>query len=144
MFGIATAFAPSLVWFYLFRICVGMCTSFVYTLGLLMSIELTGTKTRALMSVICSIGYTCSVFVLLAIAYHIRTWRGLALASSTPLLILFALWKFFPESPRYASWNHSVDWLIVWLIVRSIDWLIDWLIVWLIDLIDCLFVWSID
>ncbi|OQV14659.1 Carcinine [Hypsibius exemplaris] len=109
IFGIATAFAPSLIWFYVFRFCVGMCTSFIYTVGLLMCIELTGKKTRALMSVICSVGYTCSVFAVLGIAYAVRTWRGLALASSTPLLFIFALWKFFPESPRWLLAHKHYD-----------------------------------
>ncbi|XP_055328916.1 beta-alanine transporter-like [Paramacrobiotus metropolitanus] len=100
-FAIASAFSPNLLAYCMFRMCIGMCTSFVYTLGLLMSIEITGTKTRALMSVICSIGYTSSVLLLLLIAYFVRDWHHFALASSVPLLSLFFLIPFFPESPRW-------------------------------------------
>lgn len=78
-----------------------MCTSFVYTLALLMSIEITGTKTRTLMSVICSAGYTTTCLVLLLIAYFTRAWRILGIASSAPLVLLFGLWMVFPESPRW-------------------------------------------
>ena len=61
------------------------------------------------MSVLCSIGYSASVFILLGIAYFVRSWRGLALASSLPLIGLFAFWKWFPESPRWYLGQKRYD-----------------------------------
>lgn len=108
-FAIASAFAPNLVWYCIFRVCIGTCTSFVYSLALLMSIEITGHKTRALMSVICSAGYTTTCLILLLVAYFIRSWRMLGLASSVPLVLLFGLWRFFPESPRWLLSQGKFD-----------------------------------
>ncbi|OQV19690.1 Carcinine [Hypsibius exemplaris] len=100
-FGVATAFAPNLISFYIFRFASGMCSEFCYTLVLLMALEITGTKTRALMSVICSVAYTASVLVVIGLGYAVRTWNGFALISSAPLFVLALLWPFLPESPRW-------------------------------------------
>ncbi|OQV14655.1 Carcinine [Hypsibius exemplaris] len=102
VFSVATAFAPSYVWFSAFRFLVGMTTSATYALPLLLAIELTGPKTRAMVSVLCSTSYTLGVIGLWAIAYFVRTWRTLSLVTSVPLAAIFIfLFPFFPESPRW-------------------------------------------
>ncbi|OQV14656.1 Carcinine [Hypsibius exemplaris] len=99
--NVACSFSPNFIFYCVCRFLIGSTTGFSYTLPYLLSIELTGTKTRVLMSVICSASYTISVIWMVGIAYAIRTWRMLNLVAAVPVLCILGLWAVFPESPRW-------------------------------------------
>jgi MFS family permease len=109
VFSVMTGFSPSFPVYCICRFLVGSTLTFTYTLPYLLSIELTGTETRVLMSVICSAGYTISVVAAIGIAYLVRTWRMLNLISALPMVCTLALWLVFPESPRWLL--SQVSWL---------------------------------
>ena len=67
------------------------------------------------MSVICSAGYTTTCLVILLIAYFIRSWRTLGICSSVPLVVLFGLIPFFPESPRWLLAQGKFEELEKWI-----------------------------
>ncbi|XP_055328795.1 beta-alanine transporter-like [Paramacrobiotus metropolitanus] len=116
VFSIATPFAPNYVWYCVFRFCVGMTTSASYSLPMLMCVEISGPRARALIAVLCSTAYTCGVLLLGLLAYFVRSWRELGMYSSIPLAVIFViLYFFFPESPRWLLAHGRYDQLEVYL-----------------------------
>ncbi|XP_055337550.1 beta-alanine transporter-like [Paramacrobiotus metropolitanus] len=101
VFSVLTSFSHTFELYCVCRFMVGSTLSFSYTLPLMQSIEITGRDTRVLISTVCSFGYTMSVVIVIGIAYFIRTWRLLALVTACPMLLIFGLWFFYPESPRW-------------------------------------------
>ncbi|OQV14189.1 Carcinine [Hypsibius exemplaris] len=102
IFAVGTAFAPSYVWFCIFRFFVGSTTSAGYTLPFVLLLEITGPESRAFFSVLLSCTYSVGGLLFLAIAYYVRAWKSLALISSlASASIYMTVWWFFPESPRW-------------------------------------------
>lgn len=102
IFAVATSFAPSYVFFCIFRMLVGMTSSATFTVPFVLLLEITGPSHRALFSVLSSMTYTIGSLIFLLIAYYFRAWRDLALVTSLVALGLYcSLCWFFPESPRW-------------------------------------------
>ena len=94
-----------------------MTTSASYTIPYDILIELTGPGHRGLLSILSSISWTIGCLIFLLIAYLVRQWRNLALASGISAAILYLiLFPFFPESPRWLLAHHSYDKLEAFLL----------------------------
>ncbi|KAF6202578.1 hypothetical protein GE061_002976 [Apolygus lucorum] len=100
-FGIATAFAPDFLTWTLFRIGVGFTVPAILGTPYVLAIELVGPSSRTMVTIMTNIAYSLGLMALAVIAYLVRDWRALALATSVPFLTFFLYWWVLPESPRW-------------------------------------------
>ncbi|CAA9996793.1 unnamed protein product, partial [Nesidiocoris tenuis] len=54
-----------------------------------------------MVTIMTNIAYSLGLMALAVIAYLVRDWRQLALATSVPFLTFFLYWWVLPESPRW-------------------------------------------
>ncbi|CAH1397733.1 unnamed protein product [Nezara viridula] len=54
-----------------------------------------------MVTVLTNIAYSLGLVALAVVAYLVRDWRQLALATSVPFLTFFLYWWVLPESPRW-------------------------------------------
>uniref|UniRef100_T1HCZ8 Major facilitator superfamily (MFS) profile domain-containing protein n=1 Tax=Rhodnius prolixus TaxID=13249 RepID=T1HCZ8_RHOPR len=68
---------------------------------IIQTIELVGPSYRTMVTILTNIAYSLGLVALAVIAYLVRDWRQLALATSVPFLTFFLYWWVLPESPRW-------------------------------------------
>nr|XP_024217573.1 carcinine transporter [Halyomorpha halys] len=101
VFGIATAFAPDFTSWLAFRFGVGFTVPAILGTPYVLAIELVGPSHRTMVTVLTNIAYSLGLVALAVVAYLVRDWRQLALATSVPFLTFFLYWWVLPESPRW-------------------------------------------
>ncbi|ROT63273.1 hypothetical protein C7M84_018852 [Penaeus vannamei] len=69
------------------------------------AIELVGPSKRTYTTVIMNVAYSCTLILLAGVAYLVRDWAQLALATTIPFLAFFCFWWVLPESPRWLLAN---------------------------------------
>uniref|UniRef100_A0A8C4W2G3 Solute carrier family 22 member 6-B-like n=1 Tax=Gopherus evgoodei TaxID=1825980 RepID=A0A8C4W2G3_9SAUR len=103
--GTSAAFAPNLAAYCAFRFFSGMSTAGV----ILNALEWIPSQFRAMVSTILSCSLTLGQLFLAGLAYAIRDWRQLQLASSVPFFLFFLYSWWIPESAHWLIVNHRPE-----------------------------------
>ncbi|XP_030828616.1 organic cation transporter protein-like [Strongylocentrotus purpuratus] len=98
--GLALAFSPYFWFFAIMRFFMGFGNSALNTVLYIIGIEYIGPSKRNVI-ILSSISYALGYMLLTLPAYYIRSWRTLQLVMTAPLSILFVLFIWLPESPRW-------------------------------------------
>ncbi|XP_023223332.1 carcinine transporter-like [Centruroides sculpturatus] len=102
-----SVFSPNYSFYVGCRALLGLGFPSLYRISFIMAIELMIPERRARCGMLYCIFFSFSMMLLAGIAYLIRNWVYLALATSLPFAILLVYWWFVTESPRwYLSHNH--------------------------------------
>uniref|UniRef100_A0A8C4W2T0 Solute carrier family 22 member 6-B-like n=1 Tax=Gopherus evgoodei TaxID=1825980 RepID=A0A8C4W2T0_9SAUR len=105
--GTSAAFAPNLAAYCAFRFFSGMSTAGVILNGT--TLEWIPSQFRAMVSTILSCSLTLGQLFLAGLAYAIRDWRQLQLASSVPFFLFFLYSWWIPESAHWLIVNHRPE-----------------------------------
>ncbi|XP_014665354.1 PREDICTED: organic cation transporter protein-like isoform X2 [Priapulus caudatus] len=109
VFGIATAFAPELISYTVFRFMVGLTVPQIFVIPFVIGIELVGPERRGFTTIMQCVSYSSGLLVLAGVAYLVRDWRNLALATSIPFILMYGYWWFLPESARWLLSKNRID-----------------------------------
>ncbi|XP_045592853.1 beta-alanine transporter isoform X2 [Procambarus clarkii] len=109
VFGIATAFTPSFTWWLVCRVGVGFTVPAIMSTPMVLAIELVGPSQRTYTTVVMNVAYSCTLIMLAGVAYLVRDWSQLALATTIPFLAFFCFWWVLPESPRWLLANGRLS-----------------------------------
>ncbi|KAJ7383545.1 hypothetical protein OS493_027208 [Desmophyllum pertusum] len=101
LFNFVSAFAPAFWVFALFRAIVGFMIGAYSIPMFVLTTELSGIRHRGTAGSLVWMGYDVSVMVLVGIAYYIRDWKHLTIATGAPGILFVAGWFFIPESVRW-------------------------------------------
>uniref|UniRef100_A0A8C4W9X5 Solute carrier family 22 member 6-B-like n=1 Tax=Gopherus evgoodei TaxID=1825980 RepID=A0A8C4W9X5_9SAUR len=107
--GTSAAFAPNLAAYCAFRFFSGMSTAGVILNGTSLTLEWIPSQFRAMVSTILSCSLTLGQLFLAGLAYAIRDWRQLQLASSVPFFLFFLYSWWIPESAHWLIVNHRPE-----------------------------------
>ncbi|XP_055898791.1 organic cation transporter protein-like [Biomphalaria glabrata] len=99
--SISLAFAPNFITLAVLRFFTGIGDIGIYMCCFVLAIELVGPVWRAQVGVLITYFWCAGLFVLNGAAYAIRDWKILQLVLSCPTFLLFIIWWFMPESPRW-------------------------------------------
>jgi OCT family organic cation transporter-like MFS transporter 4/5 len=94
-------FAVNYYVFLLLRFLLGFFNPCIFMVGLPMSLELVGPKKRTVVTTIGCMFWVAGCLLIAVVAYLIRDWQYLQLATAVPGLLFLTFWKFLPESPRW-------------------------------------------
>ncbi|XP_064114552.1 beta-alanine transporter-like isoform X2 [Macrobrachium nipponense] len=108
-FGIATAFAPTFHWWLVCRVGVGFTVPAIMSTPMVLAIELVGPGKRTYTTVIMNVAYSFTLILLSGVAYLVRDWAQLSLATTIPFLAFFFFWCVLPESPRWLLANGRLE-----------------------------------
>ncbi|XP_047474618.1 solute carrier family 22 member 6-like isoform X2 [Penaeus chinensis] len=106
---IATVFSPSYPLVLVMRVLAGITMTSMVISGWSLSLECCPCKYRGLLGMLLGLPYSVSVICCAGIAYLIRTWQFLFLASASPVLILLPISFLMDESPRWLLQKGRVD-----------------------------------
>ncbi|XP_035679053.1 organic cation transporter protein-like [Branchiostoma floridae] len=101
IFGVATAFAPDLTTFIIFRLIVGAACLGSFLSAYVAVTEMVGTDKRTLVATWCQISFAFGLMIMALLAYLLRSWRHLQLTISLINIPMLPLWWFMIESPRW-------------------------------------------
>eukprot|EP00058_Branchiostoma_floridae_P001200 XP_002586688.1 hypothetical protein BRAFLDRAFT_131128 [Branchiostoma floridae] len=101
IFGVATAFAPDLTTFIIFRLIVGAACLGSFLPAYVAVTEMVGTDKRTLVATWCQISFAFGLMIMALLAYLLRSWRHLQLTISLINIPMLPLWWFMIESPRW-------------------------------------------
>ncbi|XP_034632311.1 solute carrier family 22 member 6-B-like [Trachemys scripta elegans] len=107
--GTGAAFAPNLAAYCAFRFFNGMGTSGSILNGSSLTLEWIPSRFRAMVSTILACSLTLGQLLLAGLAYAIRDWRQLQLASSVPFFLFFLYSWWIPESVHWLLINHRPE-----------------------------------
>ncbi|KXJ27984.1 solute carrier family 22 member 15 [Exaiptasia diaphana] len=100
--ALASSFTHVLWLFLLLRATIGFFQGGTFVILYVLSTEFVGPEHRSLAGTLNWVFFCVSLMVLDGLAYGIRNWRHLSIATSAPALPLILLWWWVPESSR---WN---------------------------------------
>lgn len=99
--AIAASFATS-YWNYIVLRVVGGCFfPALYQLPFILALELMPPKIRTYAGIVVGMLFATGMCLLSALAYALRDWYVLSLASSLPFVLLYGYYWLIPESPRW-------------------------------------------
>ncbi|KAH9505323.1 hypothetical protein Btru_058343 [Bulinus truncatus] len=99
--SIGIAFAPNFIAFAILRFVTGIGDIGLYMCAFVLAVELVGPGWRAQVGVSVSYAWCLGLFLLCGAAYGLRDWQTLQLVTGGATGILFPIWWFIPESPRW-------------------------------------------
>lgn len=121
-FEVASAFAPNLAIFLLFRALFGIAMGGEWGAGASLAMESIPDKMRGLVSGILQSGYPCGYF-LGALAYGIFFnwigWRGLFVLGALPALLVWYIRRHVPESPLWIAAKQNGHHVPIFVILRQ-------------------------
>nr|XP_054753097.1 solute carrier family 22 member 21-like [Lytechinus pictus] len=106
--GIALAFSPNWWFFAAMRFLNGFSNIAFNIILFVVGTEFIGPSKRYLV-LLATIGYAVGYMVLALVAYFIRSWRILQLVMTAPLIAIFILFKWLPESARWLISTGKYD-----------------------------------
>ncbi|XP_038611826.1 uncharacterized protein LOC119936336 isoform X2 [Tachyglossus aculeatus] len=109
MVGIGTAFVPNFYLYMALRFVVGTAVSGFSISFVTLNMEWVGPSRRTLAIVISHCFFALGQMVLAGLAYGVRNWRLLQLASASPIVLLFFYVWVLPESARWLLVQGRVD-----------------------------------
>jgi len=98
---IVTSFSTHYIMFIFFRFLVAFSVSGVFECGFVLVCEIVGPKLRTAFGILTQFPFGVGASLLPAIAYFLRDWYNLQLATSVPCILLISYYWFIPESPRW-------------------------------------------
>ncbi|XP_041463350.1 organic cation transporter protein-like isoform X1 [Lytechinus variegatus] len=99
--GLAVAFSPN-YWFYtIVRIVLASANMGVFLLAFVIGTEFVGPSKRVIAGIVIMLFFSVGYMLLAVFAYFIRDWWILQLVITAPILLMFALFPFIPESVRW-------------------------------------------
>ncbi|XP_065263772.1 solute carrier family 22 member 6-B-like [Emys orbicularis] len=107
--GTGAAFAPNLAAYCAFRFFSGMGTAGSILNGSSLTLEWIPSRFRAMVYTILACSLTLGQLLLAGLAYAIRDWRQLQLASSVPFFLFFLYSWWIPESVHWLIVNHRPE-----------------------------------
>ncbi|XP_049869757.1 carcinine transporter [Pectinophora gossypiella] len=107
--SLMTAYSYTYSFWVLARVIVGLTIPAVYQIPFIISLELAGPNYRSFVTVMTCVFYTLGLILLSGIAYLIRDWRTLSLATSVPFFFYYLYWFFLPESPRWLLMKDRLE-----------------------------------
>ncbi|KAL3247238.1 hypothetical protein MRX96_057174 [Rhipicephalus microplus] len=109
LFGSLSSLAPAIGWYNAGRFIVstGVAGCQATTVSLLM--EIMPPQYRMMMNVGFGIGYTIPLLLLPLLAYNIRHWGYLQLATGLSALLMVPFWFFLQESPRWLLTKGRIE-----------------------------------
>jgi len=113
--GIATALAPDIFTWSLARFCVGLTIPAILHIPFVICLEVVAPSKRTLVSFYSNMVYVVGLVSFSGLAYGVRDWTWLALATSVPFLSYFVYLFFLPESLRWLLSQGKVDQVITQL-----------------------------
>jgi MFS transporter, SHS family, lactate transporter len=107
---LATAFAPSLIAFFVLRALYGVAMGGEWGVGASLAFESVPTRSRGLVSGILQAGYPCG-YLLAAVIYgllfpHIG-WRGMFIVGAAPAVLVVFIFSKVPESQTWAAGSRQ-------------------------------------
>nr|XP_040572189.1 organic cation transporter protein-like [Lepeophtheirus salmonis] len=107
--AIATSFSPNYVVFTVLRSINGFTFPALFQIPFILSIEIMGPGYRTFAGMMICLFFAVALMILAGLAYIFNSWFSLALATSTPFVLLFSYWFFVPESPRWLLSYNRVE-----------------------------------
>ncbi|XP_056407649.1 solute carrier family 22 member 7-like [Hyla sarda] len=101
VFGVISAFGASYIMFSICRLLCGVGLMGMTLISITLALEWTDVSHRTFCGTISSLSWTAGYMVLALLAYFIRDWRWLLLATTSPCLLAIATWWWVPESARW-------------------------------------------
>uniref|UniRef100_A0A0P5NDD0 Organic cation transporter protein n=2 Tax=Daphnia magna TaxID=35525 RepID=A0A0P5NDD0_9CRUS len=101
VFGIATAFAPNVTWWIIFRFFVGLTIPAILHIPFVICLEAVAPSKRTLVSFYSNMFYVVGLMGFSGLAYSTTQWRVIALSTSVPFVLYFLYIIFLPESMRW-------------------------------------------
>ncbi|KAI5646030.1 sugar transporter domain-containing protein [Phthorimaea operculella] len=101
LFGTINAFASGYWSFTVFRFLAGNALGGTYVSCYVLLMELSGKSFRPYLCGLHEIAPSLSVILLPVIAYFLRDWRHLQLATAAPWFVVIVYYWILPESPRW-------------------------------------------
>ncbi|XP_069064149.1 solute carrier family 22 member 6-B-like isoform X2 [Pleurodeles waltl] len=99
--GLGTAFSPNYISYCIFRFLTGMGISGVAINTICLMMEWNSNHVRTIISSMYGYCFCIGQMILGGVAYGVRDWRWMQLASSLPFLIFFFYSWWLPESARW-------------------------------------------
>ncbi|KAM8815098.1 solute carrier family 22 member 12 isoform 1-T1 [Rhynchonycteris naso] len=99
--GTATAFAPNLPTYCLFRFLVGMTIAGISMSTSTLMMEWTSAQAQTLMMTLNALGFSVGMVLLAGVAYGVRNWVLLQLVFSVPFFLVFVYSWWLAESARW-------------------------------------------
>jgi len=94
-------FAVNYYVFIILRFLLGFFNPCIFMVGLPMALELVGPNKRTVITTIGCIFWVMGCLLIALLAYLIRDWQYLQLATAIPGALFLIFWKYLPESPRW-------------------------------------------
>src|SRR5215475_6157485 len=105
LFGFLTAFAPSLMTFYIIRSLFGVAMGGVWGIGASLAFETVKSDKRGFVSGLLQSGYATGYLgasIIFGLLYHLIVWRGLFMIGLLPAAFLISyIWLAVEESPSH-------------------------------------------
>ncbi|XP_071995553.1 solute carrier family 22 member 7-like [Engystomops pustulosus] len=101
VFGVMSALSISYVMFSICRLICGVGLMGMTLISITLVLEWTDVSHRTFCGTISSMSWTAGYMILALLAYLIRDWRWLLLATTAPCLLAIATWWWVPESARW-------------------------------------------
>ncbi|XP_057364698.1 carcinine transporter-like [Daphnia carinata] len=101
VFGIATAFAPNVVWWIIFRFFVGLTIPAILHIPFVICLEAVAPSKRTLVSFYANMFYVVGLMGFSGLAYSTTQWQLIALSTSVPFVLYYLYIIFLPESMRW-------------------------------------------
>ncbi|KAK5858887.1 hypothetical protein PBY51_002997 [Eleginops maclovinus] len=109
-FSFIQVFATSWTMFTILLFFNGLGQMSNFVAALVLGSEIMTGNVRILFSSLGScLGFAVGYMILPLVAYFLRDWKSLTLASSLPGLLYLPLWSFIPESPRWLLSQGKVE-----------------------------------
>ncbi|XP_067119478.1 organic cation transporter protein-like [Centruroides vittatus] len=118
VFGITCTISPYYWMFATSRFLLSFGRAGLFLSWLILVVEIMGPKHRTRVSTSDKIGWATGQIILPGIAWLVKDWYYIQLASTLPVILLIFLWKYIPESPRWLLSHgkfHEAD-----IIIRKI------------------------
>lgn len=101
VFATCSAFSSSYVVYTVFRTLIGFTYPAIFQVPFIIVVELIGPANRTFVGIMTCLFVGIAEMCLAVLAYLLRNWFHLALATSLPFGMFFLYWWILPESPRW-------------------------------------------
>ncbi|XP_067845368.1 solute carrier family 22 member 2-like [Heptranchias perlo] len=99
--GLAVAFAPSYIWFIIFRTVQGLFSKGGWLSVYVLITELVGLEHRRTVGIMNQMCFSFGMMILPAVAYFLPAWRTLQLTATIANFCFLSYYWLMPESPRW-------------------------------------------
>ncbi|XP_067676241.1 organic cation transporter protein-like [Haliotis asinina] len=99
--GIILNWSSNFVMFVILRFINGASATGIYATCFVMGMEIVGPSKRVWTGIMIAVSFALGETILCGVAYFIRDWHTLELATAVPVGIFLVYWWLIPESPRW-------------------------------------------